>query len=483
MGKKAKQPRRDEECPGGYTLDTVSVTSSLALETFEKRKMRQLVDDILQSRSSRQYLKMLSYQLIPLIALVVTCSILLAQSALIHSSARLLQTVVEDNDNIGRFVIKLQVERGLTTTYLSSNRTQTYIHEELLSAQRNTDKAFSLINSWPDTTFDVTYDEYALDKTSVEHKIRQHRERVNQTRYTKFQPENCFAENIHFYSNINKGLIEANIIASRQLEASVWYQLIAKQSLLLATDFYGIERALGSVFYIQCALNVENMIWFRTARTQGEMMLSQAFNYDYKVRTEYNDHLMRVDVNNALIQVEQMRAEILNNSNVCVTGKTDNIETKSLEWFNNSTRLINILSDVRSEISNDISRYVEETKQSTFRMIILYSLTATMTLLACVTLSIFHARKSHTLLSSISYYAKDLSEKKTELASEKKLTLRLVYQLIPKGVAKQLQAGKSVEAMVFEEVTIYFSNIEGFTNFAARSTPMQVINLLNQLYR
>ncbi|XP_059218039.1 receptor-type guanylate cyclase Gyc76C isoform X1 [Stomoxys calcitrans] len=90
------------------------------------------------------------------------------------------------------------------------------------------------------------------------------------------------------------------------------------------------------------------------------------------------------------------------------------------------------------------------------------------------------------MMEMMEKYANNLEDIVTErtrlLCEEKRKTEDLLHRMLPQSVAEKLTMGMGVEPVSYDLVTIYFSDIVGFTAMSAESTPLQVVNFLNDLY-
>lgn len=103
---------------------------------------------------------------------------------------------------------------------------------------------------------------------------------------------------------------------------------------------------------------------------------------------------------------------------------------------------------------------------------------------------ITHGITSEKLLDNLSrrmeHYTNNLESlvdsKLATLVEEKLRTEELVYQFVPKSIASMLKEQQTIEPEAFECVTVFYSDIVGFTSLSSESTPMQVIDILSDLY-
>ncbi|KAI9581516.1 receptor-type guanylate cyclase Gyc76C-like isoform X1 [Glossina fuscipes] len=90
------------------------------------------------------------------------------------------------------------------------------------------------------------------------------------------------------------------------------------------------------------------------------------------------------------------------------------------------------------------------------------------------------------MMEMMEKYANNLedivNERTRLLCEEKRKTEDLLHRMLPQSVAEKLTMGLGVEPVSYDLVTIYFSDIVGFTAMSAESTPLQVVNFLNDLY-
>ncbi|KAK7475319.1 hypothetical protein BaRGS_00033466, partial [Batillaria attramentaria] len=97
-----------------------------------------------------------------------------------------------------------------------------------------------------------------------------------------------------------------------------------------------------------------------------------------------------------------------------------------------------------------------------------------------------HFEAEYKLAQKLEILTEELQRTYRELEDEKKKTDRLMYSILPPSVANELRHHRPVPAMKFNNVTLLFSGIVGFSQFCAQNSEthsaVKIVQLLNAVY-
>ena len=90
------------------------------------------------------------------------------------------------------------------------------------------------------------------------------------------------------------------------------------------------------------------------------------------------------------------------------------------------------------------------------------------------------------MMEAVEQYVQHLEDRVEERTHELNTAMAdmaaLLHKMLPPSVASKLSRGESVPPEHYDSVTVFFSDVVGFTAISAMSTPMEIITLLNELY-
>lgn len=97
----------------------------------------------------------------------------------------------------------------------------------------------------------------------------------------------------------------------------------------------------------------------------------------------------------------------------------------------------------------------------------------------------FSANISPLSEEKVIWVARDISDRKkseVELRLAKERSEQLLLNILPQPIAERLKEDSSVIAESFNEVTIMFADIVGFTSLSTKLQPIELVNLLNEIF-
>lgn len=470
----APQRRRVLSKMDGISMTSVHSRRFSQASTIAAMEMEKQHYDKMTSNSQdkwRQMGKMISVILLPVTTLVVVTIIALAGAIGVRQDSLQAQQAITDYLLLDNVVTNLQIERGKTTSYLSSNGSNVQAWNELLDLRNITDRSIAAIIRWPESP--------ELDWNTLQSFV----DTLEDFRSQVYNIEMTTDYAVEFYAYTNMELMDAataGLILPRR--GDMWQMVVASSSLLRTSEVVGIQRALCSPYFTVCNFTTSQQRYLTQLLSQETTMLKLAFSF----YPNASGHYTLLHEGTALqAAIAQHRANMFSYAyrEHCATWPEDVRFNNTLYWFDNITSYIFRIKYVRDNITQAVLADFDAVSSNSATELVLYSLVMILVTVSSFSLSSWYATRVYRIITRIAKFSTRISHQTRDVAAEMKKADLLLSQMLPKTISNKLKAGEEVHAEYFAKCTIFFSDIVGFTSLSASSTPMEVVQLLNSLYR
>ncbi|XP_046144969.1 receptor-type guanylate cyclase daf-11 isoform X1 [Osmia bicornis bicornis] len=413
-----------------------------------------------------QLLQMLVLPFIPILALIVQTANTLHDILIYRQEVSDIETQVTIATDLGKVVTRMQLERSEVAFFIYTNGNT--LRSNLTQRFAITDQALHNMTTWPlvsvprDESKTQTYD--VVSKEAFQARLEDFRQKIS-------SEESSITEVMAWYTSVNAAMLDHLTNQIKETDNSgVWRYLIAFKNLLRSIESLGIASVYGINYFGRGILVGDNYVSYVRHEALGRDLLSGSLTYVPSLKHFYAE-LTRSMPDYG--RIKSRRDEILRNQ------KREPRLDDAIAYFDSMATYVDELRKLQRELRHMIRDYVNSTLQDASNKEVA-GIAIVVLVLVVSPIIIILVRNA---VATIQMYAANLAQKARELKQEKGKSDTLLFQMLPPSVAQQLKQTQQVPAEYYEAVTVYFSDIVGFTEIAAENTPLEVVTFLNSIYK
>ena len=471
--------------PVGQTVKTATPnTSPSYITAMEEDSLSDVDIHAVLNRNTpaarrKEVARRLGLLVVPIGSLLIFTTLQVVNSIFVLNSVRDGIAVLDNDRLYARVVVNLQMERGMTAMYLSSNCTNMdaldLLQEHRVQSQRSIDD----LEHWRPGEIRIGGVPLMRPQDLVMILIN-HRHLVDTTGQT-MQVDH----NVIFYTNITQGFLEWSRSAIRiPTKFIVWRYMFFNSMFLLSTDAVGLQRALGATFATKCQLNAKELEWFNRLGAESEALEQLAFDVCASCRPLYARLYKKYLATMNRIRTNSSQFNSVDWQRSCARLNVTSRFSQSLRWFDDMTvKISDVQVAARAHYAALTSQRLRSEQSTANIVVALFVTVIVVESVGLFVMALWFSSNLQKLIVRMKNFMEMNSAKMADLRLEKAKTETLLTQLLPPAVVDQIRRGLDVEAESYSSVTVLITDIVNFTAFCAKTTPMTVIGLLNRIFR